>query len=129
MLSSTCPHIFPGCFNAILPESRVNDGIQHDYVEFRCIQYTGKGFRECLNADILCSAAKAKSLLKNTMTQNKLTSVLISPSQVKISNHSYHIFVHTEKNYKQVYSFHILKNETVKNCTIQFVSSKHIKSN
>lgn len=32
------PHIFPDCFKIILSESRVTDNIQHDHVEFRCIQ-------------------------------------------------------------------------------------------
>lgn len=38
LLSSKTPHIFPDCFKIILAESRVTDNIQHDYVEFRCIQ-------------------------------------------------------------------------------------------
>lgn len=38
LLSSKNPLIHPDCFQTILAESGLTDNIQHDYVEFRCIQ-------------------------------------------------------------------------------------------
>lgn len=64
LLNSLHPHRFLDCFKTILTESMI--AFSTTIWNLDVSSKTEKAFREHLNADILCSVAKAKSLPKNT---------------------------------------------------------------